>query len=65
VSGAVRTGLPESHARFFQDSASAASFLDEEIRKGDLALVKGSRGVHTEKLIQSLRSKFKLLETMQ
>jgi UDP-N-acetylmuramyl pentapeptide synthase len=31
------------------------------LRKGDLVLVKGSRGVHTEKILQSLRLRFELL----
>ena len=60
VDAAVNAGLPESHVRFFPTSAEASNFISAEIRKGDLVLVKGSRGVHTEKIIQSLRSHFEL-----
>jgi UDP-N-acetylmuramoyl-tripeptide--D-alanyl-D-alanine ligase len=61
VRAAVQAGLPESHAHFFTDSAEAAVFINNEIREGDLALVKGSRGVHSEKIIQSLRAHFETL----
>jgi UDP-N-acetylmuramoyl-tripeptide--D-alanyl-D-alanine ligase len=61
VDAAVKTGLPESRARFFPSSDEAAGFIDTEITEGDLLLVKGSRGVHAEKIIQSLRSHFELV----
>jgi UDP-N-acetylmuramoyl-tripeptide--D-alanyl-D-alanine ligase len=61
VRAAVQAGLPESHAHFFPDAAGAANFINAEMREGDLALVKGSRGAHTEKIIQSLRAHFETL----
>ena len=36
----------------------AASALVAEVRAGDLVLVKGSRGVHTERIVAALREKF-------
>jgi UDP-N-acetylmuramoyl-tripeptide--D-alanyl-D-alanine ligase len=51
-------GLRET--RFFNDSEEASEFLADEIRAGDLVLVKGSRGVRTEKVIQKLLEKYSL-----
>jgi UDP-N-acetylmuramoyl-tripeptide--D-alanyl-D-alanine ligase len=61
IRAAVQAGLPESQAHFFPDSTEAANFISAQIRKGDLVLVKGSRGVHAEKVIQSLRAQFEIL----
>ena len=58
IEGARKNGLPET--KFFADSAQAGEFLAGEIRKGDLILVKGSRGVRTEKVIEKLLEKFKV-----
>jgi UDP-N-acetylmuramoyl-tripeptide--D-alanyl-D-alanine ligase len=61
VRAARESGLPDSRACFFADSDAASSFISGELRKGDLVLVKGSRGVHTEKVVESVRSRFELL----
>ncbi|MBN1569292.1 MAG: UDP-N-acetylmuramoyl-tripeptide--D-alanyl-D-alanine ligase [Acidobacteria bacterium] len=61
VRGAQNAGMPDSQARFFADSSAAAFFVSGELRKGDLILVKGSRGVRTEKIIEGVRSRFGLL----
>jgi UDP-N-acetylmuramoyl-tripeptide--D-alanyl-D-alanine ligase len=61
VDAAVKAGLPEFRAQFFPNSAEATDFINGEMRKGDLTLVKGSRGVHAEKIVQSLRSHFELI----
>ena len=58
VRAARESGMPDSQARFFEDSDAASSFIKGELRKGDLVLVKGSRGVHTEKVVQSVRSQY-------
>jgi UDP-N-acetylmuramoyl-tripeptide--D-alanyl-D-alanine ligase len=60
---AVQAGLPVSHVHFFPDPAGAADLIVAQMRSGDILLVKGSRGVHTEKVIQSLRSHYELLES--
>lgn len=52
VAGAESAGI--KNARFFSDSAEAAELLLNEIKKGDLILVKGSRGVRTEKIVHKL-----------
>ncbi|HZH30303.1 MAG TPA: UDP-N-acetylmuramoyl-tripeptide--D-alanyl-D-alanine ligase [Pyrinomonadaceae bacterium] len=56
VLGAREAGL--GAARFFATTEEAAAALLEEVRAGDLLLVKGSRGVHTERIIEALRGRY-------
>jgi UDP-N-acetylmuramoyl-tripeptide--D-alanyl-D-alanine ligase len=58
VGGANEAGLKET--RFFADSNEAAHAIVGEIRKGDLVLIKGSRGVATEKIVSAIRDRFPL-----
>ena len=58
VGGALAAGL--SSATFVEDSAAAADFVTEIAVAGDVILVKGSRGVRTEKVIERLLEKFEL-----
>jgi UDP-N-acetylmuramoyl-tripeptide--D-alanyl-D-alanine ligase len=58
VRAARESGIAEAQAHFFADSDSAAAFISGDLNKGDLVLVKGSRGVHTEKIVQSVRARF-------
>jgi len=58
VRAAAASGIPEAFARFFPNAGAAAEFLEGSLLAGDLLLVKGSRGVHTEKIVQSVRSHF-------
>ncbi len=55
VEGAVEGGMPASRARFFPDAKPAADFCRTLVSPGDLILVKGSRGVHLETVIELLR----------
>ncbi len=55
---ASRHGLKET--RFYDGSEAAGEFLASEIKSGDLVLVKGSRGVRTEIIIEKLLAKFEL-----
>ena len=59
VAGARETGAAD--ARFFEDSAEAAAALKNEVKEGDLILVKGSRGVATDKIVADLRDHFALV----
>ncbi|MGH9875291.1 MAG: UDP-N-acetylmuramoyl-tripeptide--D-alanyl-D-alanine ligase [Pyrinomonadaceae bacterium] len=59
VAGAKETGVTE--ARFFETSDDAARALVAEVREGDLVLVKGSRGVATDKIVAAVRERFPLL----
>ena len=56
IENANANGLKE--AKFCANSDEAAEFLANEIKAGDLVLVKGSRGVRTEKVIEKLIEKF-------
>jgi UDP-N-acetylmuramoyl-tripeptide--D-alanyl-D-alanine ligase len=46
--------------RFFENSEAAATAALEEVRAGDLILVKGSRSVETDKVIAALKERFEL-----
>jgi UDP-N-acetylmuramoyl-tripeptide--D-alanyl-D-alanine ligase len=62
VNGAVQAGIPASKAQFFGDSAAAAAFIADLIEPGDLLLVKGSRGVKMERIVEALRAKYPLVD---
>ena len=55
VDGAVEGGIPPPHARFFPDAKLAGEFCQSLIAPGDVILVKGSRGVHLETVIELLK----------
>jgi UDP-N-acetylmuramoyl-tripeptide--D-alanyl-D-alanine ligase len=61
VEGAREGGLSKDATLFFESSEEAASALIKEIREGDLVLVKGSRGVRTDKVVSELRERFALV----
>jgi len=54
VRGAIEAGHPESRTRFFASSEEAAPFLADLIAPGDLLLVKGSRGVRMERIVEAV-----------
>src|SRR5437016_9944052 len=54
VEGAVAAGLPRERAKFFATPQEAGEFLESFIVSGDLLLVKGSRGVKMEQIVESL-----------
>jgi len=58
VESAKKAGLNQT--MFFDNSVEAGEFLASEIKSGDLVLVKGSRGVRTEKVIEKLFENFSL-----
>ena len=60
VQGAVAGGLPGDCTRFFASSSEAAPFLADLVQPGDLLLVKGSRGVKMERIVEALRARFAL-----
>jgi len=55
VEGALATGFAPEQTRFFPDVASAGDFFRSLVEPGDVALVKGSRGVHLETVVEELR----------
>ncbi|HEX6716990.1 MAG TPA: UDP-N-acetylmuramoyl-tripeptide--D-alanyl-D-alanine ligase [Pyrinomonadaceae bacterium] len=58
VAGANEAGLLAT--KFFNSSDEVAAELIKEVREGDLILVKGSRGVATDKVVEALRERFPL-----
>jgi len=54
VEGATAAGFARARTRFFPTPREAAEFLESFIVSGDLLLVKGSRGVKMEQIVESL-----------
>jgi UDP-N-acetylmuramoyl-tripeptide--D-alanyl-D-alanine ligase len=54
VEGAVTSGVPRTQTKIFASSEDAAKFLADFVAPGDLVLVKGSRGVKMERIVESL-----------
>ncbi len=58
VRGAIAAGQPAERTKFFPSSEEAGAFLANLIQAGDLLLVKGSRGVKMERVVEALDSRF-------
>jgi len=56
VLGASSAGVAGVDTLFLTDAEAAGSWLAENLRPGDVVLVKGSRGVRLERAIEPLRS---------
>jgi UDP-N-acetylmuramoyl-tripeptide--D-alanyl-D-alanine ligase len=54
VEGAAAAGIPRDRLKFFASSSDAAQFLQQQLQPGDLLLVKGSRGVKMERIVEAL-----------
>ncbi len=58
VHGAVEAGHPAERAKFIDSSAEAAEFIADLLAPGDLMLVKGSRGVKMERIVEAIDARF-------
>jgi UDP-N-acetylmuramoyl-tripeptide--D-alanyl-D-alanine ligase len=58
VDGAISAGIPRAQTRFFASSDEAAKFLADFISAGDVLLVKGSRGVKMERIVETLLGRY-------
>ncbi len=58
LAGAREAGM--SNTRFFESAEEAATAIVDEVQVDDLVLVKGSRGVATDKIVEALRTRFPL-----
>lgn len=63
LTGAHTAGLPHSQTYFASDATQAGDWLTQAIRPGDVVLVKGSRGVRTELVIEKLKQRFSVCPT--
>ena len=58
VVGAMAAGVPREHTRVFATPAEAAAFLVDFVKPGDLLLVKGSRSVKMERVVEAMLGRF-------
>ena len=54
VCGAIEAGHPAARTQFFPNADQAAAFLPNWLRPNDLAVVKGSRGVRMERIVEAI-----------
>ena len=59
ITGASEAGLTAT--KFFDSSDDASAALVNDVKEGDLILVKGSRGVATDKIVKAMRERFPLV----
>lgn len=62
VHAARDAGVGDSQAQFFADADAAADYVAGMVQPNDLILIKGSRGVHTEKIIHNLCAHFEVTD---
>jgi UDP-N-acetylmuramoyl-tripeptide--D-alanyl-D-alanine ligase len=58
VEGAAAAGIPRERTKFFATPTEAAEFLADFVRPDDLLLVKGSRSVKMEKIVEVMLGRF-------
>ncbi len=54
VDAAVKAGHQRERTAFFENSQEAAKFLEQFVAQGDLLLLKGSRGVRMERILEAM-----------
>ena len=54
AAAAREAGLGEDRVTSFADSVSAARFIQDRLKEGDIILVKGSQGVRMEKVVKEI-----------
>ncbi|HVS33440.1 MAG TPA: UDP-N-acetylmuramoyl-tripeptide--D-alanyl-D-alanine ligase, partial [Thermoanaerobaculia bacterium] len=56
LDGARKAGFRDDSLHHFDDAAGAGAFLKDFVRKGDLVLIKASRGIGLDKIVSMLES---------
>ena len=56
--GAVESGMPASRVHYVENSAAAGDLAAALVQSGDIVLVKGSRGIRTEAVVERLKAEF-------
>jgi UDP-N-acetylmuramoyl-tripeptide--D-alanyl-D-alanine ligase len=59
VDAAVEAGFPRERTRFFENSQEATKFLVDFVTRGDLLLLKGSRGTRMERVLEAIDARHK------
>jgi len=57
VEAAQEAGLDKDKIKIYQDSISAGENISQEIKKEDIVLIKGSRGIHMEEVVKRVVAK--------
>lgn len=52
--GAIEAGMSEDHMQFFPNAKEAGRWLDREVRKGDVILIKGAQSTRMEWVVKDL-----------
>ncbi len=63
VDAAIKAGHPREQAVFFENSQEASKFLESFIAPGDLLLLKGSRGVRMERILEAIDARHQRVST--
>jgi UDP-N-acetylmuramoyl-tripeptide--D-alanyl-D-alanine ligase len=62
LEGALEAGMDRSRLKFMRDAVQAGELLARTVKKGDVVLIKGSRGVRLEQVLNTLRAAFSSME---
>ncbi|MFA6146241.1 MAG: UDP-N-acetylmuramoyl-tripeptide--D-alanyl-D-alanine ligase [Patescibacteria group bacterium] len=62
VEAAQEAGLDKDKIKIYQDSISAGESISQEIKEGDIVLIKGSRGIHMEEVVKRVVVKINDIE---
>ena len=62
LEGALEAGMDRSRLKFIQDAVQTGDLLASTLKKGDVVLIKGSRGVKLEQALNTLRASFSSME---